>query len=352
MSFRRPTSGLWLALAILTGALLSGCKESETRPAVEAQRAPRVRLHEVEQAEHRDRIRASGRIIAHRDATLAAEAPGRVVERLVSEGRQVEAGALILRVDDRRPRLERDRARVAEEEVRLDPTTPAAERRARVVALALAEDSLARCEVRAPFAGVLDRYAVEVGDWVQLGEPVARLVDESDLRILVDVPAAAARHLRPGDPASLSVRADGDQAYPAKLHRIARAASPGNGLFEVELRLEATAALRVGMIATVTMSRSQSRRLIKMPRRAAFSRYEERFCFVAVEEVDAEGRKRLLARERRLAVRPLPGQSRDWEVREGLAAGDRIILGPFVGIADGVEIRAQQISKPDAEAGQ
>lgn len=348
---KRPAGSRSTRVALLLLAALAisigGCAKDEAADRPEADQRLPVDITTVATTSHRDAVSVSGRIEAFRDARLAAEASGRVTRRVAIEGSLVEAGAVLLEVDDARPRLERDRAAVALEEMRLDPSIPAATRRARELDLSLAEDRLARCFVRAPFAGRLESYSAQIGDWVRIGDPVARLVDENDLRIRVRVAGEAALRFRVGSTARFRLRSLGERWFPATLVRLGRAADEQDGLYEVELRItpETTSPvdeLRVGMIATLELVTETPRSLVILPRRAAFRRFEERLCWVAVPEGT-----RLLARERALRVRSLAGQARDWEVLDGLSVGDRVILGPFVGLADGVEVAPRQ--NADAE---
>jgi RND family efflux transporter MFP subunit len=62
----------------------------------------------------------------------------------------------------------------------------------------LAEIALEDAEIRAPYAGVVTRTHVEIGEYVQVGEPIIRLVDDSDLEIEADVPGIRQGALAPG----------------------------------------------------------------------------------------------------------------------------------------------------------
>jgi len=64
--------------------------------------------------------------------------------------------------------------------------------------LRLAEIDLAYAEVRAPYAGVVSQRHVEVGSWVDIGDPVITLVDDRHLEIEADVPAERVGGLVPG----------------------------------------------------------------------------------------------------------------------------------------------------------
>ncbi|MBK6581114.1 MAG: HlyD family efflux transporter periplasmic adaptor subunit [Sandaracinaceae bacterium] len=58
--------------------------------------------------------------------------------------------------------------------------------------------NLSYARVEAPFAGVVVRRLVEVGDLVGPGQPVAVIEDDSRLRVVAPIGADLARHVTPG----------------------------------------------------------------------------------------------------------------------------------------------------------
>ncbi|WP_345448900.1 efflux RND transporter periplasmic adaptor subunit [Deinococcus depolymerans] len=70
--------------------------------------------------------------------------------------------------------------------------------------VAQAEENLARSAVRAPFSGTVVSVAAEVGEFVQQGSPVVRLVDPGSVRVKFSVPSADAAALRDGTDLNLT----------------------------------------------------------------------------------------------------------------------------------------------------
>ncbi len=76
-------------------------------------------------------------------------------------------------------------------------------------ALAQAELNLQYTKVRAAGDGVVSKRSVEVGQVVQPGQPLAALVDLSDIYITANFKETQLKHMQPGQPAKISVDAFG-----------------------------------------------------------------------------------------------------------------------------------------------
>ena len=140
------------------------------------------------------RIIISGRTEPARAVTLRAELDARVVELGAARGSKVSKGDIILRLDkrDRRARLAEAQAKLEQRRLQYraaqrlfkekqESETQLAEARTNLEAaralLKHIEIEIANTTVRAPFAGILDRRPVEIGDYVLSGDEVARLLD-------------------------------------------------------------------------------------------------------------------------------------------------------------------------------
>ena len=140
----------------------------------------------------------SGRTEPNRTVELKAETEGRVVELGAERGRPVAAGEPVARLDERerQARLEQAEAMVAQRELQykaakdletrqLASQVQIAEAYANLVtARAELEQirlDLERTEITAPFDGVLEDRSVEIGDYVGIGDPVARVADNDPL---------------------------------------------------------------------------------------------------------------------------------------------------------------------------
>jgi RND family efflux transporter MFP subunit len=150
------------------------------------------------------RVQAPGQIVASRELVLSSQASGRVVSVRVDSGEAVTEGSVIMRIDDAEARrvlraaeidlasarLELERALsssipegqasssdgFAEAELELARQAAEIEVRRAENALALARQQLAYHEIKAPFDGVVASLERRVAQYVNDGDPVARLV--------------------------------------------------------------------------------------------------------------------------------------------------------------------------------
>lgn len=223
----------------------------------------------------------TGLVHARHQLALSVAAPGVVTARPVEPGRRVQAGQLLLQLDDRLQAIEErrrkavldDRSELDAVQARLALVKPLAEdaRRLQGTAGALSREDVARAELdlvatqgrllqlqaqearerveyegavaeralrrlTAPVAGVVARVSIDIGEWARPGDALVELVDASELHLRVNVPAAATRALKTG--MALTLRFDpalGLPDVPGKLSSIAPAVDAASGL--VELRV-------------------------------------------------------------------------------------------------------------------
>ena len=270
---------------------------------------------------------------ARQRATLAARIPASVIELPYREGENVPAGALVARLDDgalrsavaaaeasakaadtdlRRLQNLLQRGAATQREVD-DAGSRAAGAQA---ALSGARDNLAYAVLRAPFAGTLAARRVNLGDVVAPGAPLVEIEGQGGLELRATVEAELVGALRTG--MRLEAEVDG-QAQPlqATLRAISDAGDPATHRFEVRADIPAASGLRSGLFARLRVPKPGAPPALYVPRAAIFARGGLSGAFVA-----AEGRARL----RWLALGAPVGER--VEVRAGLEAGERVVVGP------------------------
>ena len=190
----------WMASGMLAPGTASGVETAaeEVEPADEAEAAslPSVRVATFHAQEIADTLRLQGRTEADKHVVVKAETAGAIDEILVERGSMVERGQVIARLDveDRQARVASAEALVAQRQAEFDAARRLNERGFRgavelseaqayldasIAALELANIELEHTAVTAPFAGILNDRPVELGDFVDRGDPVASVVDLS-----------------------------------------------------------------------------------------------------------------------------------------------------------------------------
>ncbi len=167
----------------------TGAQVSIARPAT-----VRVRVNRITAQRQQRELRVRGRTEASRHVTLRAQTSGRIVEIAAAKGSRVDKHDPVVRIaeDDRPAHLNEAKALVAQRRLEYEAAaqlkkkgfraaTKYAESRAQLESakamLARIQTDLGHTRILAPFAATLEERPVEVGDFVDVGDKVAMLVD-------------------------------------------------------------------------------------------------------------------------------------------------------------------------------
>ena len=187
--------------------------------------------------------------------------------------------------------------------------------------------------VVAPYKGVITQRNIDVGSLVQAdatsGTFMFTINQDSVIRTQVFVPQDSSFGVAPGIDAIVHVPEMPDRPFPGKVTRIAKALQPGSRTLLTEIDISnPDGALPIGIYCTVELH---------IPRRApSLTVPAEAIIFnaggVQVAVVD-NGVVRL---HKVTVARDLGTQV---ELRDGVNAGDQVILNPSVSIADGAKVQ-------------
>lgn len=242
------TIGSWLAIA---GAMLiAGCRPPSTKPRSADAPVP-VSTAPVEEVTLDRSLPVVGTLFARDEATIAAEVEGKVERTWVEFGDRVKEGQEIARIDtasyealaqQAEARLAQARATATnavqqwqrEEALRrtgiaatadYDQAKAAADAAAAAAvateaALRVAELNVERSRVRAPFdAAIAERIATK-GDFVAVGKPMFRLVNDAVLKYIVQAPESYANLIRKEQPVEFTVDAHPGEKFSGKVFLI------------------------------------------------------------------------------------------------------------------------------------
>ncbi len=341
------------AAVLLFPALLLACggpalSTPGTTGEVGAAGRPVVRVEEalLEPSAGSFTITLSGEVEGSRDALLAAPLGGYVEAVEVREGQAVREGQVLARIDAttwdaRRDQAAAQAAQAAAEHQRVlamgDLVSPAqllaAETVARVAeaGLRLAETSLSRALVRAPFDGVVGQVTLEVGEVAPPGSPVCRLVRLDPVKVVVSVADREVGRVAAGVPVTVTTEARPD-TFRGAVTGVSPTADPRSRAFKAEIEVaNPDGALLPGMIARVLVEVSAAEDAVLLPQDAVVTRLDGVGAFV-----DESG----VARWRWLELGDLLHDA--VVVRSGLAVGDRVVTLGHRELADGDPLLVQR----------
>ena len=251
---------LWLASGQFSVEGDDTIAEDTATEVTAAKNAVRVRTQSAEEVMRM--IVVNGKTAPARIVRLAAETDGRIVHVGADRGASLERGDVIVRLDerDRAARLSQAQATVKQREVEYEARerlksesyVSEAQLQESLALLEMARAELTRAKldleymtIRAPFAGALQARAVEVGDFVKRGDPIATYVDNRTIIVNADLSEFDARFVNVGDIAEAAL-ATGETVR-GRIRYVAPVADEGTRTFGVELEVDnKDRALRAG----------------------------------------------------------------------------------------------------------
>ncbi len=207
-------------------------------------------------------IVVNGKTAPARVVELSAETDGRVASIGAKRGANIDRNTVIVRLDerDRSARLAQAEATVKQREVeyearaklKAESYVSEAQLQEGVALLEAAKTELTRArldldymQVRAPFDGALQDRAVEIGDFLKVGDPIATFVDNRTIIISANVSEFDARFVHVGMTARATL-ATGEDVH-GNIRYVAPVADEATRTFTVELEVDnRDGALRVG----------------------------------------------------------------------------------------------------------
>ncbi|VAX24777.1 hypothetical protein MNBD_NITROSPINAE04-1835 [hydrothermal vent metagenome] len=260
-------------------------------------------------------INLTGAVQALTESVVAAEVNGRVIKFSKKEGDEVkrnETVALLDRTSYRiilrgakgqlvkaeialeRARLAAKRAKelfeqkIASEEVEqnaeLDVKMAEAEIMLRKADLEQAEYNLARCEVRAPYNGFVARKLTDVGNWVNDGDGLFEIIDIHRIEVVVEAPERYLREFSMGREAQVTLDAYPGKTFKGKIAAVSPKADLKSRTFRVKVGMDnPNSAIKAGMLARVTVTTSEQKDVVLIPRDAIVWRARRAMVFTVNE---------------------------------------------------------------------
>jgi RND family efflux transporter MFP subunit len=279
---RRIPSVASALLALTTLVLLAACEPAAEPTAPEIRP---VRVVTIEERAAGDTVSLTGTVRAEMEVNLAFRIDGRMTERLVGVGDQVEPGQIVARLDPqneenglraaqadlaaargqlveaqnnygRQSTLLRDgwTTRVRYDEARQTLETMQSRADAAQAQLYNAQNLVGYTELIADVAGVVTAVGAEPGEVVQAGRMIVQVARHDGRDAVFDVPAQV-KDLAPSDPEiEVALTMDPSVSAIGRVREVAPRADPVTGTFEVKVGLaDPPAAMRLGSTVTGRM---------------------------------------------------------------------------------------------------
>jgi RND family efflux transporter MFP subunit len=194
-----------------------------------------------------------------------------------------------------------------------------------------------RHKLRAPFNGVISERMAEVGEWVQPGDPVLKLVAIDDLRIEFRVPQEYFTRINDRSVLSVTLDALPDREFDGRIETVVPISDPSSRTFIMHVRVdERDARMTPGMSVHGKLQLSTGREGVVISRDALLRYPDGR---VTVWVVDTEADPPTVSE-----VRVTTGHSFDGQItiREGISDGDVIVVQGNESLQQDQQVNIQQ----------
>ncbi|HUF17942.1 MAG TPA: efflux RND transporter periplasmic adaptor subunit [Thermoanaerobaculia bacterium] len=385
MKIRRSSIRFVTASLLALSLLLAGCGDDSAAANARPGRPPAVvELAPVQQGSFDAAVRFVGRLEAESSAELTARTDGPITAVYAGSGDRVRRGQLLAQIDpaeaqqqvnqaqaalrmseatvnQRRASLELSRSNASRSQslfserllsqsdldmVQGELSTAASQlelARAQVeqarASLNSARLRLEQTRVVSPFDGHVGTRHLDLGARATSNTPVFTVVDLSTIRIKFSIPARDAVHIRPSQPAAITVDAIPGREFTGTVSRISSVFDPRTNTVEAEVEVNnPDGALKPGMFGSVRIAYRTNPTALLVPTAAIQRSAQEQWLFIAEDS----GEKGLVARRVSLRVLESAGTATSQvavEPVEGtLKAGANVIVLGQEKLSDGAPV--------------
>jgi membrane fusion protein (multidrug efflux system) len=295
----------------------------------------------------KEKLVSTGVLKANQDVVISSEVAGQVQKVSKALGDRCEKGELLLRIDPESYQiaLAQADAQLKQSRIALDhserdfkrtqalkesavataqqldqaegaQSSAAANVEQAQAAFRVAERNLRETKVRCPFSGYVAEMMVDTGQAVGPQTPLARLVDTSELKLLLSVTSAEIGRIKTGQAVFLRDPALPDQSYQGTVSRLGVAADTMTRNFPVEVLVGGDAGgLRAGQVVHATLELGEHSDALAIPSEAVVTSDDEKIVFVVAD-----------GKAQKIPVSTGPEIEGNVIVTDGLKPGSEVII--------------------------
>ena len=286
---------IYLLAISMTALSIAGCGKGGLEKAKD-ETIP-VRVMKVEPRDLNATLEYAGNIKGQDEAVVYPKVAGKIIEKAKEEGSQIAKGEAIVYID--------------RDEVGL---------------------KFEKAPVESPLDGIVGRVYVDIGSNVTPQTPVALVANMSSVRIMLDIPEKYMTRVSLGNKAVISVDAYPDKKFNGAVTEISPVVDLDTRAALVEITIDdAERLLRSGMFAKVKLLMEEHAAVPVILKEALIGRPPDTYVYVV------EDKKARLTKVA-LGIREGPY----FEVKDGLKAGDRVVIMGQQRLRDGASVEAEE----------
>lgn len=348
---------MWLYMVLaFTLAGLAHAKESS--------QGPHVVVTQAQQRLMAPQNEYPGKVISRQNAQIPSQVEGHLLS-VVEVGAHISQGEPLAQLDEVliRTALHEEESSVAREEARIEFLQAEVKRLQRLVKMSnaaqtsldqaisnlavarseraaagarvqQAQERLTRARIIAPFDGIITERYKQQGEWLDTGDPVVRLVNNTTLEVQVWAPQAVFPYVRPGKPVAISLH---DTRQQGEVSTIVPVGDSRSHLYELRISV-AGEQWSSGSAVRVWLPTAMPREVLTVHRDALVLRRDGASVFRILQDNSAE----------KISVTTGVAAGDFIEVSGSLQAGDRVVIRGGERLRPGQVV---QVSDSSASAG-
>lgn len=309
---------------------------------------------------------AVGTVKAINGVEVTTQAAGEVEKIHFKSGDRVEAGDVLITLDDRTDKAQlkalQAAAKLAEQEYQrhrklfkqgsiskslLDQKL--SEKDQAEAQAAAQREKVAQKTLRAPFSGQLGIRQVDLGQYLSPGTPVVTLQQLDPIYVNFSLPEQELEQVKTGLKVQAQLSAWPDKAFEGEITAVEPGVDPNTRNFNLQATFDnAEQLLRPGMFARIQIQLPQTEDVVVIPRTAiSYSPYGNSV-FVISEEAAEGAEPRLVAKSRFVQT----GRERGdlVTILDGLKPGERVATSGLLKLRNGASVIINNKVEPSAEA--
>ena len=190
----------------------------------------------------------------------------------------------------------------------------------------LARQQMQRTEVRAPFDGIVSERKVSAGDTASIGKELVKVIDPASMRFEGLVSADQIGDVKPGQKVSFRVNGQNQQGYDGIVKRVDPAANPTTRQVAVLVNFVGGSQPRVSGLYAEGRIETGNKAALVIPQASLVRSGDKAYAWRVKDGVVSKVALTIGERDTRRG---------DYDVRSGLAEGDRVMRNPASALIHG-----------------
>lgn len=318
-------------------------KEVKSKDTTPITKTP-IRFEVVAAKEFKRPVEIQGVVESDKNVVVSSEVPGRVTGVLVKEGQKVSQGQIIARIDGN---ITANSIQEVENSLKLAEITykkqknlyaqnvgtemqllqAENQRDALNKKLTTLRSQYNKYNITSPVSGTVDAVSINVGENIMPGMPVARVVNNNQLKVTANVSERYVTVVKRGNDVKVKFPSTGTE-MDAKVSATGQIINPANRTFSMVINLAKTSdVLKPNLLALVTIYDYINPEAIVIPSNIITSDGIGGFIYI----LEKKG-KNYIAKKQPIKTGNISGAYT--EVTEGLTAGDKVITENYKNLTD------------------